>query len=185
MSTFKKPKTTTFSRVFHPKNRQFSREIKVEYLDKKDFEQCDLIRRLRKQKSLIIGQRVPEISARTNTINYFSKINQRKKKIFFPFWTYGNFQCSKDTNGLFIRLLNLNLRTTYITCRFYFILSSLGFRLKTRIAMTCSIFILVKNHWISKRLDWFYVDSHKNPSVKAKSRTSWFVYLIFIIGWLE
>ena len=30
-----KSKTTTFSRVFHPKNRQFSREIKVEFLDKK------------------------------------------------------------------------------------------------------------------------------------------------------
>ena len=28
-------KTPTFSRVFHPKNRQFSREIKVEFLDKK------------------------------------------------------------------------------------------------------------------------------------------------------
>ena len=40
-STAKKPKTTTFSRVFHPKNRQFSQEIKVEFLDKnEDFEQC-------------------------------------------------------------------------------------------------------------------------------------------------
>ena len=29
LSTAKKSKTTTFSRVFHPKNRQFSREIKV------------------------------------------------------------------------------------------------------------------------------------------------------------
>ena len=28
-------KTATFSRVFHPKTRQFSREIKVEFLDKK------------------------------------------------------------------------------------------------------------------------------------------------------
>ena len=28
-------KTTTFLQVFHPKNRQFSREIKVEFLDKK------------------------------------------------------------------------------------------------------------------------------------------------------
>ena len=35
LSTAKKFKTTTFSRVFHPKNRQFSREIKVEFLDKK------------------------------------------------------------------------------------------------------------------------------------------------------
>ena len=36
LSTAKKSKTTTFSRVFHPKkNRQFSREIKVEFLDKK------------------------------------------------------------------------------------------------------------------------------------------------------
>ena len=35
MSIAKKPKTTTFSRVFHPKNRQFSLEIKVEFLDKK------------------------------------------------------------------------------------------------------------------------------------------------------
>ena len=34
LSTAKKSKTTTFSRVFHPKNRQFSREIKVEFLDK-------------------------------------------------------------------------------------------------------------------------------------------------------
>ena len=43
LSTAKKSKTTTFSRVFHPKkNQQFSREIKVEFLDKKneDFEQC-------------------------------------------------------------------------------------------------------------------------------------------------
>ena len=41
LSTAKKPKTTTFSRVFHPKNRQFSQEIKVEFLDKnEDFEQC-------------------------------------------------------------------------------------------------------------------------------------------------
>ena len=35
LSTAKKSKTTTFSRVFHPKNRQFSREFKVEFLDKK------------------------------------------------------------------------------------------------------------------------------------------------------
>ena len=35
LSTAKKSKTTTFSRVFHPKNRRFSREIKVEFLDKK------------------------------------------------------------------------------------------------------------------------------------------------------
>ena len=36
LSTAKKSKTTTFSRVFHPeKNRQFSREIKVEFLNKK------------------------------------------------------------------------------------------------------------------------------------------------------
>ena len=35
LSTAKKSKTTTFSRVFHPKNRQFSWEIKVEFLDKK------------------------------------------------------------------------------------------------------------------------------------------------------
>ena len=36
LSTAKKSKTITFSRVFHPqKNRQFSREIKVEFLDKK------------------------------------------------------------------------------------------------------------------------------------------------------
>ena len=35
LSTAKKSKTRTFSRVFHPKNRQFSREIKVEFLDKK------------------------------------------------------------------------------------------------------------------------------------------------------
>jgi len=36
LSTAKKSKTATFSRVFHPKkNRQFSREIKVEFLDKK------------------------------------------------------------------------------------------------------------------------------------------------------
>ena len=35
LSTAKKSKITTFSRVFHPKNRQFSREIKVEFLDKK------------------------------------------------------------------------------------------------------------------------------------------------------
>ena len=35
LSTAKKSKTTTFSRVFHSKNRQFSREIKVEFLDKK------------------------------------------------------------------------------------------------------------------------------------------------------
>ena len=35
LSTAKKSKTTTFSRVFHPKNRQFSREIKVEFLDEK------------------------------------------------------------------------------------------------------------------------------------------------------
>ena len=36
LSTAKKSKTTTFSRVFHPpKNGQFSREIKVEFLDKK------------------------------------------------------------------------------------------------------------------------------------------------------
>ena len=41
LSTAKKSKTTTFSRVFYPKNRQFSREIKVEFLDKnEDFEQC-------------------------------------------------------------------------------------------------------------------------------------------------
>ena len=44
LSTAKKPKTTTFSRVFQPKkNRQFSREIKVEFLDRnEDFEQCAL-----------------------------------------------------------------------------------------------------------------------------------------------
>ena len=36
LSTAKKSTTTTFSRVFHPqKIRQFSREIKVEFLDKK------------------------------------------------------------------------------------------------------------------------------------------------------
>ena len=35
LSTAIKSKNTTFSRVFHPKNRQFSREIKVEFLDKK------------------------------------------------------------------------------------------------------------------------------------------------------
>ena len=35
LSTAKKSKTTTFSRVFTKKNRQFSREIKVEFLDKK------------------------------------------------------------------------------------------------------------------------------------------------------
>ena len=35
MSTAKKSKTTTFSRVFHPKNQQFSREIEVEFVDKK------------------------------------------------------------------------------------------------------------------------------------------------------
>ena len=36
LSTAKMPKTTTFSRVFHPqKNRQCSREIKVEFSDKK------------------------------------------------------------------------------------------------------------------------------------------------------
>ena len=35
LSTAKKSKTTTFSRVFHQKNRQFSREIKVEFMDKK------------------------------------------------------------------------------------------------------------------------------------------------------
>ena len=36
LSTAKQSKTTTFSRVFHPKkNRQFSREIKVEFLNKK------------------------------------------------------------------------------------------------------------------------------------------------------
>ena len=35
LSTAKKSKTTTFSRVFRPKkSRQFSREIKVEFLDK-------------------------------------------------------------------------------------------------------------------------------------------------------
>ena len=41
LSTAKKSKTTTFSRVFHPKQTDnFSREIKVEFLDKKeDFEQ--------------------------------------------------------------------------------------------------------------------------------------------------
>ena len=32
LSTAKKTKTTTFSRVFQPKNRQFSPEIKVEFL---------------------------------------------------------------------------------------------------------------------------------------------------------
>ena len=31
----KKSKTTTFSRVFHPKNRHFSMEIKIAFLDKK------------------------------------------------------------------------------------------------------------------------------------------------------
>ena len=35
MLTAKKSKTTTFFRVFDTKNRQFSREIKVEFLDKK------------------------------------------------------------------------------------------------------------------------------------------------------
>ena len=36
LSKAKKSQTTTFSRVFHPKKfRQFSREIKVEFLDKK------------------------------------------------------------------------------------------------------------------------------------------------------
>ena len=36
LSTAKKAKPTTFSRVFHPqKHRQFSREIKVEFWDKK------------------------------------------------------------------------------------------------------------------------------------------------------
>ena len=36
LSTAKKSKTTTFSRVFHPKkNRKFSRKIKVEFSDKK------------------------------------------------------------------------------------------------------------------------------------------------------
>ena len=42
LSTAKKSKTTTFSRVFHPKKiDNFSREIKVEFLEKnEDFEQC-------------------------------------------------------------------------------------------------------------------------------------------------
>ena len=43
LSTAKKAKTTTFSRVFHTqKIDNFSREIKVDFLDKKneDFEQC-------------------------------------------------------------------------------------------------------------------------------------------------
>ena len=42
LSTAKKSKPTTFSRVFHPKNRQFSREIKVEFFGTKneDFEEC-------------------------------------------------------------------------------------------------------------------------------------------------
>ena len=41
LSTTKKSKSTTFSRVFHPKNRQFFQKIKVEFLDKnEDFEQC-------------------------------------------------------------------------------------------------------------------------------------------------
>ena len=46
LSTAKKSKTTTFSRVFHPKkNRQFSWEINLEFLDKKeDFEQCDFFK---------------------------------------------------------------------------------------------------------------------------------------------
>ena len=35
LSTTTKSKTTTLSRVNHPKNGQFSREIKVEFLDKK------------------------------------------------------------------------------------------------------------------------------------------------------
>ena len=35
LSTAKKSKTTTFSRVFHPKNRQFYREIKVEFFGQK------------------------------------------------------------------------------------------------------------------------------------------------------
>ena len=35
LSTDKKPKTTTFSQVFHPKKWQFSREIKLEFWDKK------------------------------------------------------------------------------------------------------------------------------------------------------
>ena len=35
LSTAKKSKTRTFSRVFHLKNRQFSRKIKVEFLYKK------------------------------------------------------------------------------------------------------------------------------------------------------
>mgnify|MGYP001271294805 CR=1 FL=1 len=43
LSTAKMSKTTTFSRVFQQqkKNRQFSLEIKVEFLDKnEDFKQC-------------------------------------------------------------------------------------------------------------------------------------------------
>ena len=35
LSTAKKSKSTTISRVLHPKNREFSREIKVELLKKK------------------------------------------------------------------------------------------------------------------------------------------------------
>ena len=35
LSRAKMAKTTTFSRVFHPKNHQFSLEIKIEFLDKK------------------------------------------------------------------------------------------------------------------------------------------------------
>ena len=35
LSRAKKSKTTIFSRVFHPKNRQFSREIKVEFFGQK------------------------------------------------------------------------------------------------------------------------------------------------------
>ena len=42
LSRAKKSKTTIFSQVFHPKNRQFSREIKVEFFGTKneDFEEC-------------------------------------------------------------------------------------------------------------------------------------------------
>ena len=43
LSSAKKSKTTTFSQDFHPKQfNNFSREIKVEFLDKNvDFEQCE------------------------------------------------------------------------------------------------------------------------------------------------
>ena len=79
-------KTPTFSRVFHPKNQQFSREIKVEFSDKKWRFRTVCNCRLTRNSTLLNGNG----PFWTTRIRMASMINQRviwiKKKLMGSHW---------------------------------------------------------------------------------------------------